>query len=178
MKKLLVLFVMLALASSALASVASASVIVKIDVNGGPWDGSSVKPSDIVRITMSDEASLPGGFGDFHLGVSQGDPVSASMLADFTIIPGSIITTVDNCGIDYAMYGMSFPNSPAGDIFEVEFHVPDVPASTIIDIGQTLGSWNGNFNAIEPIGIHVIPEPLTLSLLGLGGLGLLRRRRA
>jgi len=33
-------------------------------------------------------------------------------------------------------------------------------------------------NPIDSIVIHQIPEPLTLTLMGLGGLGILRRRRA
>jgi hypothetical protein len=42
--------------------------------------------------------------------------------------------------------------------------------------GSTFGPYQGDWGA--PITIHQIPEPFTMALMGLGGLVLIRRRRA
>jgi hypothetical protein len=47
-----------------------------------------------------------------------------------------------------------------------------------LKIGVTIGSPYGEYGSGEAFDIHVIPEPATLCLLGLGGLALLRRRKS
>ena len=65
---------------------------------------------------------------------------------------------------------------PAGRYGFIRFHFPSVPASTVVAIENTLGSWNGSFDNRPSVWLH-IPEPMTLSLLGLGGLFMVGRRR-
>jgi hypothetical protein len=51
---------------------------------------------------------------------------------------------------------------------------------TLASLGATPGTyvWNTNFNGVDDtITLNVVPEPSTFALLGLAGLGLLRRRR-
>jgi hypothetical protein len=77
-----------------------------------------------------------------------------------------------------------------GALYSFEYHVPDVEASTEITIGtnedETGWAWcdmqddqaiDYDINDVSDLVIHVVPEPMTMVLLGLGGLALLRRRR-
>lgn len=62
-----------------------------------------------------------------------------------------------------------------------EFHVPDLPWSTIIFVDPIGLQLFDKFNAplpsdVIPLEIHVSPEPMTVALLGLGGLFLRRRK--
>jgi len=76
---------------------------------------------------------------------------------------------------------------PAGQVIVAfYYHVPQVPISTniVIETSQytTLSSWSEvGVNASNTFGaltLHVIPEPMTLALLAIGGLVALRRRHA
>jgi hypothetical protein len=83
-------------------------------------------------------------------------------------------------GAKGAIFTIEDPLLPAYTvIYSFEFHVPDLPESTLIvidDIGfvSFLGETE-NINDVKSLVIHT-PEPLTIALLGLGGLFLRRRK--
>jgi len=78
---------------------------------------------------------------------------------------------------------------PAGKIIVAfAYHVPEVPNSTYITIstsqpGTSLSFWAELGNAVNntqfgALTLHVIPEPMTMALMAIGGLVALRRRHA
>ncbi|MBN2210974.1 MAG: PEP-CTERM sorting domain-containing protein [Sedimentisphaerales bacterium] len=91
----------------------------------------------------------------------------------------------------YAFQGISagVRVAPGEDIISFMYHVPEgLLPSTFITIevfskSTTPTALSGVkdeanvLHTIDALTLHVIPEPMTLTLLGLGGLGLLRRRR-
>ena len=176
MKKLLTLLVVFAMTSAASAS------YVDILVNGESWGGEDVEASDIISIILVDDSG-----GDFiqninvgtTTGVSLGDTYSHTWTAT-PIFSGSTFTP-DGDGYTWAgnWGGFSVAMPAEGILFVQEFHVPDgTPASTDI-----LVEWNINYAGdgeqySDEATIHVIPEPATIALLGLGGLFLRRRKKA
>jgi PEP-CTERM motif-containing protein len=59
---------------------------------------------------------------------------------------------------------------------DILFHCEDEGDTTII-LQEVTAYWELG-EILDTVVIHQIPEPMTMALLGLGGLGLLRRRRA
>ena len=177
MKKLVMI-----LAVVLMASTASAVTDFTILVNGNPWDGGDVAPSDYIFVTMTEDTAGLGGLGDFMVDVSAGDYTADSAgVADFDMLAGATVT--DRTDGFYGVFtGMNMGNSPTGDILWFEFHVPELDPSTYIVIDPVQGSWNGVFavagdaDGLAYEVLHVIPEPMTIALLGLGGLFLRRRK--
>jgi hypothetical protein len=174
MKKLLALVLILAMTS-----VASAA-LVEIFVNGDPYTGQDVEGSDIITFLFSEDAMVFGGFGDLQLNVDHGDYVadSAWINPGFTVIPGDIAVQPVGDGFDVFVYGQGFP-APTGDLMGFDFHVPyDLEESALITISHVAGNWNNLLpgQLMDDIVLHVVPEPMTIALLGLGGLFLRRRR--
>ena len=69
----------------------------------------------------------------------------------------------------------------AGSLWWFEFHVPELEYSEIISIDLTDLSILPKYGALTytyggALEIHVVPEPMTIALLGIGGLFLRRRK--
>ena len=199
MKRLIILLLVLGLTSTA-----SATVGMDVYINGVlAADLDPVVVGDIVTVAITDTApTVPvigaAGFADFKVGISAGTFNAASEVwADgpfsgdpFFVgpwatspLPPSLIAIVNGAGFDVkvdAIFGDT-PFAPpiAGDIVSFTF---TATGGTTID--PHFGVYNGdgvNNSAIPGTGdtygvITLVPEPMTIALLGLGGLFLRRRK--
>jgi hypothetical protein len=171
MKKLLAVLLILSVAS-----VASATMITF-----APQDPITLVKSDVIAIDI----------------ISDGGLISADLVVKVTG-PGTIVDVAaqgwdpalsfapdfrgEGDGSSVALGYGTFATSPAV-VATIWFHC-DGEGLVLLDLmpGQNFGgSWDAGFNAAEIAGtleIIQVPEPMTMSLLGLGGLALIRRRRA
>ena len=176
MKKLSFLLVILMVAS------VSNAAYMNILVNGTPLEGVDVAPSDMITMVFGDDMPGVGGMGAMVVDVSAGDQVGdpVDLYGSWMLIGFSFEVVPDGDGFLTTVSGSNLTMAvPAGDFWEQTFHVPDwMEESDYITITHTAGDWNGNYpEAFEEVVLHIVPEPTTIALLGLGALSLLRRRR-
>jgi hypothetical protein len=189
MKKVLVLLLIFALASVASAALQiSAHMVGGGEIMGpqGPVDPFNPQDSEIV-LHPSEEIWLdiwtnadivPGeGEGYWALAVlpTEGQIFGGiKLLEDGTIYDGSIAYTAP---LDGVWGGLSLANMsliPAGEVIfdQIIFHC-EAPGDATIVLLRDIFS-----NPVEEdrLVIHQVPEPMTIALLGLGGLFLRRRK--
>jgi len=182
MKKLLVLVLVLAMASLSMAGIATLRVAAN-DLRN------DYMPSDIITLELVANFSA-GSMGFNKLQQDSGVEGGASEPMLNSLWDGSLLNPgqIKNTGTDLmwamtASLGLTSQDLPAGTVlWHFEYHIPDVPASTMIHftfVAPSVDSGDFMDGAASIVGpsIHVIPEPMTIALLGLGGL-FLRRRMA
>jgi hypothetical protein len=189
MKKLLVLALVLSLAT-----MANAALTLQINVTGGVEnpDGSyTLMPSDHLTIAIS----TPGGvltdadqgdylmLSDVGLGAISGGVIENSAtwwvntLFDGAVAAGAPVPA----GMDGVWGSVGIFTGftiPAGSVLFtlIDFHC-EGEGDTVISIYTN--DWNnipGPEQLLDTVVIHQIPEPMTMALLGLGGLFLRRRK--
>ena len=181
MKNLLILMLVLGLASVANAQTGT----IRVD----PQDAAdSYYPSDIITI----EIVADYGVGTLTIddittdtgGTASAPALGTEIAAGYVVQPGTLVNAGGILVSDIAGDGGGAMGTvPAGNtVWTFEYHVPDVEEpSTYITIGvnninmtdQYYGNWVTDVGSVV---IHVVPEPMTIALLGLGGLFLRRRR--
>jgi hypothetical protein len=204
MKKLLVLVLILAFTSAV-----SATYSVRLEVHPDDLE-TSYMPDDEITIQVLANFYI----GSFGLGGSAavgeviGTGVENPPLSGHDAgIPNPAFTMMTYAGIVVNSGGVLFtdakgtiatfagmpPLYPDVWIYEFEYLVPDVPASTDITIYASGSIAFMGYETFDPgpppvfgticnrseitaTEIHVVPEPMTVALLGIGGLFLRRRK--
>lgn len=166
MKKILVILLVLAIATFA-----SAAASLDIQVNGAAWGGEDVQLGDRITVALVD---TPGGFlGSWSVSplatfaVSVGDYVAGSLFVVPQTLPGVPFAAADVAdGFQIQGSGTYILTAVPGDGIAAKFQF-DTSA-----IGETAISFDGLYGTqdLSALGatLNVIPEPMTVLLLGMG----------
>ena len=187
MRKLVLLMLVLGIASVASAGLA-------LSVNGGPAPAEiTLEPSDTIVL---DVHATPGfGLGDFQISLSN---AQGSLDASQVVFSEAYTTMyIPAYGPITSAWGLAWANvghlqdgpqhfslgggnlPPAATLYDelimdgLVFHCEE-PTDVIITLEEYMGA--GQFSLLQTIIVHQIPEPITMGLLGLGGLFLRRRK--
>jgi hypothetical protein len=184
MKKLLVLALVLSMATLANAA-------LQISVNGDTQVTEiTLMPSDVVTLDIATDAIMGFGIGDWYgaaLVVAPLATIDASQAVSMYAATEPGIAIFQSAAVDL---GYPVPEGLAGPGFTFTFTGANINPGTIIDLMtlhcngpgdvviQLLGSQDYIENTVlATLIVHqLIPEPITMGLLGLGGLFLRRRK--
>ncbi|MFC1675652.1 PEP-CTERM sorting domain-containing protein [Planctomycetota bacterium] len=204
MKNLLMIVLVLALAATASATV-SMNVYNVSDGDAVLSNGDTIAIGNVIRVAISDtDPNVPAvgsaGFADFKvnvtagtfntgsdvwaLGLYSGDPFYVSPWAT-TPLPASLIGLVIGGGFD-AKIDAIFAATPFAPPFPGDMVSFTFTATAETTIDPYYGQYNGDGvnnpaiagagDAFGVVNLTLVPEPMTIALLGLGGLFLRRRK--
>ena len=164
MKKLLILALVLGMTSAASAALSL----------GGVYNGTiNVGETGIVTVISDDTVGWMGYVGSDNppvLGIT--GCVATTKAGQDSYVTPNPYGYVGYYEIQAADMSEPFDSVVAGVQFEISVY-----GATLGDV-YTIDRWNTGWDTILESGtVTVIPEPMTIALLGLGGLFLLRRRK-
>ena len=187
MKKLLVLMLVLGIASMATAG-------LSLSVNGQANPGEiTLEPSQTIVLDVHADAGF--GLGDYLISLSnaQGslDPANVVFSLEYMTVyipdvytgysPWGLVwqnvATLPDDAQNFSLGGGNLP--PTVTLYDelimdgLVFHCEE-PTDVVITLSESMGA--GEFMLLDQIIVHQIPEPMTMALLGLGGLFLRRRK--
>lgn len=159
MKKLLVLTLVLGLASAA------SAVVIEVDK-------AIINPGDVA--TFSVVADDTGAYGAWIEVIATG----TSSFGDLVVLPaaGQDAGTPDGSYAGYWGFSAASLNPAAPPEIGPQFTIAFTGGADGDSGTVTLMDGSGVNYVGEPVVVNVIPEPMTLGLLGLGGLFLRRRK--
>jgi len=168
MKKIIALCLLLAV------SVSFGAVSWTIEVNGSGWDGmSSINLGDVVTVGFMDDAALNGGFTNFVANVSNGAYNAGSLAwTQSPMFASNFSAAAAGTGFNVNITATMGFGVAAGEKFSFAFTADQMGLTTISSSGAY-----GTGVLPADVTMNVVPEPMTMALLGLGGL-FIRRRRA
>lgn len=195
MKKCIVLLAVFCLAS--MASAATVELVIDSMISGVQNEDfgelPSYEPSTWLKIGVVNHdfgTGAPDGVFEMKLdlagdgGTGANPGYDSGFTSDLSVVGTAGAAPDLLVGMHVQSSSTDFDPIPDGTLMGwIEFHVPDVPYSTIITIDveqlvlkNAFGIELTGYTILEPLEIHVSPEPMTVALLGLGGLFLRRRK--
>jgi len=174
MKKLLVLTMVLVTCSMA-------NAMLKISVDGVvdvPDTEILIDKSDTVVIdVMSDGQDLSGPALMYIHGPAVYDLSLATNTVNPPGYPDSVLEVEPGMiFMDLAIVLVPIPNLPQGKLVDLISLHCEGPGDVLIELYMDYSVYGGELTLMDTQIIHQIPEPMTIALLGLGGLFLRRRK--
>jgi hypothetical protein len=183
MKKLLVLMLVLGIASTANALVVSFSS----DGSTPLADGATVNLATGSTTTLyfvSDTSGIPGAYWTyFEMTLPNTDASVPFASVSAHANAGDTRDVQDHSGASLMDYLLVAADSAGGIVAGQHFAFDvQISGSAATDGSDDFALWNtvpsdSMYPVDKTVNIHIVPEPATMALLGLGGLFLLRRRK-
>jgi hypothetical protein len=194
MRKLLTLLLVLSMASAA-----SATLQISVDGNPDPVDSQyTLGPSEELILDIWTDSMIYGGqpgegdwllYCDTNLATISGGVGNPAIIAGgntLAIYDGKVTggwspeppDPMD--GVGGAVFVFGAPIMPNDILYDqIVFHCEGGEGDVLVQLvsGVVVGTEIHITGVYDELVIHQTPEPMTLGLLGLGGLGLIRRRK-